>query len=94
MAFLYLRIKSPPFFMPPGHFTKDQMYRLKINDHQLFFSQAYEREVNYCPSLDLSANNLSDQGHIPGIQDKGYSFRLMKMFIENKTRSQSPVLIA
>ena len=80
--------------MPPGHFTMDQIYGFKINDHQLFFPQAYGIEANYCPSLDLSADNLSDQGHIPGIQDKGYSFRLMKMFIENKTRSQSPVLIA
>ena len=94
MAFLDLRIKSPPFFMSPGHFTKDQMYGLKINHPQLFFLQAYERKVNYCPSLDLSADNLSAQGHIPGIQDKGYSFRLMKMFVENKTRFQSPLLIA
>ena len=47
------------------------MYGFKINAHQLFFSQAYGTEVNYCTSLDLSADNLSDQGHIPGIQDKG-----------------------
>ena len=59
----------------------DQMYGLKINDHQLFFPQVYGKlitEVNYCPSLDLSTDNLSDQGHIPGIWDKGYSFRLME----------------
>ena len=71
-------IKSPPFFIPSGHLTMDQMYGLKINDHQLFFPQAYGTEVNYCPSLDLSAENLSDQGHISGIQDEGYSFRLME----------------
>ena len=76
MASLDPWIKSPHFFMPPGHFTKDQIYRLKINDHQLFFSQAHGTEVNYCPSLDLSADNLSDQRHISGIQDKGYNFRL------------------
>ena len=44
--------------------------RLKINDHPLFFLQAYGAKVNYCPSLDLSADNLANQGHIPGIQDK------------------------
>ena len=64
--------------MHPCHFTVDQMYGFKINDHQLFFPQAYETEANYCPSLELSADNLSDQGHIPGIRDIGYSFRLME----------------
>ena len=24
-------VKSPPFFMPSGHFTMDQMYEFKIN---------------------------------------------------------------
>ena len=57
-------------------------------------SGIWNREVNCCLSWDMSADNLSDQGHIPGIQDKGYSFRLMKMFVENKTRFQSPLLIA
>ena len=71
-------ITLTPFFMLPSHFTMDQMYELKINDHQLFFPRAHGTEVNYCPSLDLSADNLSDQGHISGIQDKGYSFRLME----------------
>ena len=75
MASLHLQIT---FFISPGHFTMYQMYGLKINDHQLFFPQAYETEVNYCPSLDLSADNLSDQGHIPGMWDKGYSFTLME----------------
>ena len=46
-------------------------------DHQFFFPQAYGTDVNYCPFLDLSADNLSDQGHISGIRDKRYSFRLM-----------------
>ena len=49
--------------MTSGHFTMDQMYRLKINDHQLFFLQTYGTEVDYLPLLDLSADNLSDQGH-------------------------------
>ena len=52
MASLDPWITSPPFFMPPGHFTMynftmDQMYGLKSNDHQ-FFPQAYGTEVNYC----------------------------------------------
>ena len=71
MASLDPQIKSPPFFMPPGHFTLDQMYGLKINDHQLFFPQAYGTEVSYFPSLDLSADDLSHQAHIPGIGRKG-----------------------
>ena len=54
MVSLDPRIKSSPFFMLPGQSTVDQMYELKINDHQLFFPQAYGTEVNYCPSLDLS----------------------------------------
>ena len=57
--------------MPPGHFKMDQMYGLKINDHQLLLPQAYVIEVNHCLSVDLSADNLSDQGHISGIRDKG-----------------------
>jgi len=73
MASLNPRIEE----MPPGHFTMEQRYGLKISDHQLFFPQAYGTEVNHRLSLDLSADNLSDQGHIPEIQDKGYSFRLM-----------------
>ena len=58
----------------------EQMYGLKITDHQLFLPQAYGTEVNYYPFLDLSAYNLLDQGHIPlraRNYDKGYSFRLM-----------------
>ena len=62
------QIKSPLFSVPPGHVSVDQKYGLKINDHQLFFPQAYGTEVNYCPSLDLSADNLSEQVHIPGLQ--------------------------
>ena len=52
MASLAPRIKSPPFFMRPGHFTMDQMYGFKINDHQLFCSQAYGTEVNYFPGSE------------------------------------------
>ena len=81
MASLDSWIKSPPFFMPPGHFTKDQIYGLKINDHQLFFPRTYGTEVNYCPSLDLSADNLSNQGHISGIWAK----------VINLVQSLSPV---
>ena len=33
--------------MPSDHFTMDQTYGFRINDHQLFFSQAYGKEVNY-----------------------------------------------
>ena len=47
-------IKSPHFFMPSGHFTMDQMYGLKVNDHYLFFPQPYGTEFNYYPSLDPS----------------------------------------
>ena len=61
----------------------DQMYGLKINDHQQFFPQAYGIEVNYCPSLDLSADNSSDQRLIVGIRDNGAGFLL-------KTRLRSP----
>ena len=64
-------IKSPPFFTAPGHCTMDQMCGFKINDHQLFFPQAHGTEVNYCPYLDLSAEKLSDQGHILVSQDNG-----------------------
>ena len=73
MAFLNPWIEE----MPPGHFTMEQRYGLKISDHQLFFPQAYEKETNCCLFLDLNTDNLSDKGHIPGIRDKGYSFRLM-----------------
>ena len=72
------QIESPPFFMPSGHFTMDQMYEFKIDDQQLFFPQAYEAEANCCPSLVLSVDNLSDQEHISGIQDKRYSSRLIE----------------
>ena len=41
-------------------FNMDQMYGLKIKDYQMFFPQAYGTEFNYSPSLDLSADNLSD----------------------------------
>ena len=53
MASLDPWIKSSPFFMPPGHFTMDQIYGLKINDHQLFFPHANGTEFNYCPSMDI-----------------------------------------
>ena len=41
MVFLDPQIKMPPFFMPLGHFTVDQMYGLDINDHLLFFPQPH-----------------------------------------------------
>ena len=74
-------IKLTPFFMLPSHFTMDQMYGLKINDHQLFLLQAYGTEVNYYPFLDLSADNLSGQAYISlrvRNSGKGCSFRLME----------------
>ena len=60
MASLDPCINSPSFFTPSGHFIIDQVYGLKINDHQLFFPKTYGTEFNYCPSLDLSADNLLD----------------------------------
>ena len=63
------------------------MYGLKINNHQQFFLQSHGTVVNYSPSLDLRADYLLDQGHIPEIWDKGYSFSLWsEMFIEHKTQ--------
>ena len=32
MAYLDPQIKSPAFSTPPGHFTMDQLYGLKIDD--------------------------------------------------------------
>ena len=75
MASLDPWIKSPSFVMPSGLFTMDQLYRLKISDPQLFFPQACGIELNYCPSLDLSADNLSDSRHS----------RNSGQFTENKT---------
>ena len=49
MASLDPQIKCA-IFMPSGHFTMDQMYKFKINDHQLFFPQVYGTKVNYCLS--------------------------------------------
>ena len=69
MASLDPRIKSPQFFTYPGHFKIGQMCGLKINVHQLYFPQAYEKEANCCPFLDLNTDSLSDKGHIPGIRD-------------------------
>ena len=86
-----LWLLSSPFFMPPGHFTMDQIYGFKINDHQLFFPQAYGIEANYCPSLDLSADNLSDQRHIPGILDKGYQFSSVQSLSMNRSTPGLPV---
>ena len=87
MASLDPWIKLSSSFRPPGCFTMDQMYGLKINDHQLFCPQAYGTEVNYYSFLDLSADNLSNQGHVPRIWNKGYSFRLMEWdFIENQAK--------
>ena len=59
----HLVANRDPFLSP--YCTMDQIYALKINDHQLFFPQAYGTEVNYYPFLDPRADNLSDQGHIP-----------------------------
>ena len=38
MASLDPWINLQPFFMPPCHFTMDQMYGFKINNHQLCFA--------------------------------------------------------
>ena len=50
---------------------------LRLMIKSFFFPLEYGTEVNYCSSLDLSADILPDQGHIPEIWDKGY-FRLME----------------
>ena len=71
--------------MSSGHFNMDQMYGFKIKDYQLFFPQAYGTEFKYSPSLDLSADNLSDSRHIPRIQDNGGIYSL-------KTRYESSTL--
>lgn len=60
MISVILGLSHQPFFMPSGHFNMDQLYGLKIKDYQLFFTQAYGTEFNYSPSLDLSADNLSN----------------------------------
>ena len=49
----------------------DQMYGFKINDHQLFFPQAYETEANYCPSLDLSDDSLQTKDTFQEFGTKG-----------------------
>ena len=61
------------FFMTHGHFTMNQIYGLKINDH--YFSLRHIEQKLIITAL-LNADKFSDQGHIPGIQDKGYSFSL------------------
>ena len=67
-------------FPSPGNLPDPGLLHCRQTLHHLSHQglQAYGTEVNYCPSLDLSADNLADQGHIPGIQDIGYSFRLME----------------
>ena len=45
MASLDPRIKSPPFFMPNGHFIIDQMCGFKINDPQFFFPQHMKQKL-------------------------------------------------
>ena len=64
------------------------MQGFKINDHQLVFPQAYGTEFNYCPSLDLSADNSSDQRLIVGIRDNGAGFLL-----KTRLRSQISTLL-
>ena len=64
MASLDPWIKSLPFFMPSGHFTVDQMYGFKINDHQLFFLQAYGVKVTQscltlCNPVDMQSMGFS-----------------------------------
>ena len=60
MASLDPWIKSPPFLMPSGHFTMDQMYALKMNDYQfLFFPQAHgwRRQWHPTPVLLLGKSH-------------------------------------
>ena len=87
MASLDPWIKSSPFFMTPGHFTKDQMYGLKINDYQWFFPQANGTEFNYCPSMDILQviENILTVCFIPdknfvNLVHAPYSFRAFTFF--------------
>ena len=85
MASLGPQIKSSPFFHGPLAILQwTRLPGLKINDHQLFSPQAFGTEVAYRCFLDLSADNRSDQGHIPGTWDKGYGFRLMERDVYGK----------
>ena len=59
MISVILGLSHQPFSCPLA-INMDQMYELKIKDYQLFFTQAYGTEFNYSPSLDLSADNLSN----------------------------------
>ena len=87
---LLLTLKlSCHLFMSPDYSTLDQTYGFKINDHQSFFPQAYGTEVNYCPFLDLSAYNSSDQRHIPEIWDHRAG-----CLLKTRLRSQSSILTA
>ena len=72
MASLDPQIKSA-IFMPSGHFTMDQMYEFKINDHQLFFPQTYGRQLitafpvseAQIKSLLTSAGEVRENSSIP-----------------------------
>ena len=55
---------------------------LRLMVTSCFSLRHMEQKLITAPSLDLRANNLSDQGHTPGIWGKGHSFRLT----ENKAK--------
>ena len=47
------------------------MYGIKINDHQLFFPQAYGTDINYWPFLDLSDDSLQTKDTFQEFGTKG-----------------------
>ena len=87
MASLDPGIKSPSFFMPFWSFHNGTDVQAKDYHQFFFFTQAYGTEANYCPTLDLSADNLSDKRHIPRIQDNGVG-----CLLKTRLRSQSSTL--
>ena len=73
----------------PGGLPSMGSHRIGHNWSDLAAAAAHGTEFNYCPSLDLSADNLSDQRHIPGIQDNGVG-----CLLKTQLRSQSSTLTA
>ena len=67
------------------------MYGFKINDPQVFFPQVYRTEVNYCPSLDLSADETKDT--FQEFQTKGKVLGYWsRSLLKTRLKSQSPTL--
>ena len=80
MASLDPWIKSPPFFMPSGHFTKDQMYGFKINDHQLFL-----------PQVSIQFNSVQSLSHVGLFATPWIVARQASLSIINSWSSPKPM---